>query len=159
VLLALILLSSLFALTRFMPLIMIVLVGPTVAVLLLANMLDLGSELPAVLHLSEQRASKVIFFFAVVMVAFVLILGIEVWMLGPDLQTDGLHGLLAPEVLDFGAQPVLIHDLDGNFEPLGVLYLGGNADLYVLYDVCTENVRFVPVGSSRVEFIDEITCP
>jgi DNA-binding NarL/FixJ family response regulator len=159
ILLAFLLLSSLFALTRFMPLILIVLVGPTVAVILLANMLDLGQELPTVLQLPEQRASKVILFLAVVVIVFVLIMGVEVWVLGPDLQADGLHGYLAPEVLDFGAQPVLIHDLDGNLEPLGVLYLGGNADLYVLYDVCTENVRFVPVGSSRVEFIDEITCP
>jgi hypothetical protein len=43
--------------------------------------------------------------------------------------------------------PVIVYDLDGNLEPLGALYLGGNADLYVLYDPCAETVRFVPVGS------------
>jgi hypothetical protein len=53
----------------------------------------------------------------------------------------------------------MIFDLDEKNEPLGALYLGGNADLYVLYDPCVETVRFVPVGSSRVMFIDEVTCP
>jgi hypothetical protein len=62
------------------------------------------------------------------------------------------------QVLGFYAQPVTFFDLDGNLEPLGMLYLGGNADLYVLYDPCTEIVRFAPVGSSRVELIDEVTC-
>jgi hypothetical protein len=53
---------------------------------------------------------------------------------------------------------MMLYDLDGNFPPLGALYLGGNADLYVLYDPCTERVRLVPVGSSRVEMVDEIRC-
>lgn len=52
-----------------------------------------------------------------------------------------------------------LYDLDGILEPLGALYLGGNADLYVLYDPCAEIVRMVPVGSSRVELVDRVTCP
>jgi hypothetical protein len=51
------------------------------------------------------------------------------------------------------------HHSAGECAQLGALYLGGNADLYVLYDPCVETVRFVPVGSSRVMFIDEVTCP
>ena len=52
-----------------------------------------------------------------------------------------------------------MYDLDGNLEPLGALYLGGKADLYVLYDPCAETVRMVPVGSSRVELVDQVDCP
>jgi len=48
--------------------------------------------------------------------------------------------------------------LDENREPIEVLYLGGNADLYVLYDPCEEVTRMVPVGSSRVDVIDQVTC-
>ena len=80
-------------------------------------------------------------------------------MTGSLKRTDGLHGFLAPEALGFSAKPVTLIDLDGNLEPLGALYLGGNADLYVLYDICTKSLRFVPVGSSRVEFVDQIVCP
>ena len=56
------------------------------------------------------------------------------------------------------ARPVMVFDLDEKHEPLGALYLGGNADLYVLYDPCVETVRFVPVGASRVELIDQVIC-
>jgi hypothetical protein len=50
------------------------------------------------------------------------------------------------------------YDLDEKQAPLVALYLGGNPDLYVLHDPCTETVRFVPVGSSRVEHADRVTC-
>jgi hypothetical protein len=53
----------------------------------------------------------------------------------------------------------MLYDLDEKQEPLGALYLGGNADLYVLYDPCEEAVKLVPVGSSRVEVIDQVICP
>jgi DNA-binding NarL/FixJ family response regulator len=39
------------------------------------------------------------------------------------------------------------------------LYLGGNADLYVLVDPCDEDtVEFVSVGSTRLVVIDEVVC-
>ena len=53
----------------------------------------------------------------------------------------------------------ILVDLDGNLEPLSALYLGGNADLYVLYDPCEETTRLVPVGPSRVELVDRVVCP
>ena len=62
----------------------------------------------------------------------------------------------SPAVLS--ARPVVLYDLDGNLEPLGALYLGGNADLYVLYDPCARTTRLVPVGSSRVEMVDQVSC-
>jgi hypothetical protein len=44
-------------------------------------------------------------------------------------------------------------------EPRGVLYLGGNADLYVLVNPCEDDtVEFVSVGSSRLVVIDEVSC-
>ena len=85
-------------------------------------------------------------------------LGGEVFVRGPDLRTDGVHGILVTKVLDVSARPVMLYDLDEKQEPLGALYLGGNADLYVLYDPCAETVRLVPVGSSRVEVIDQVNC-
>jgi hypothetical protein len=116
-------------------------------------------ELPDALHLPHLGARRVVVFLAVVIIAFLLILGAEVWITGPDLRTDGLHGFLSPDVLGFGARPVTLYELNGNLEPQGALYLGGNADLYVFYDPCVETVRLVPVGSSRVEMVDFVTCP
>jgi DNA-binding NarL/FixJ family response regulator len=158
-LMILVLLSFLFWLTSFFPLIMVVVFGPVVSVLLLANLLDLDKELPEALHLPHLGTRRVIGFFGVVIILFLMILGAEVWIIGPDLRTDGLHGYLVPEVLGFSANPITLYDLDGNLDPLGALYLGGNADLYVLYDPCTETVRMVPVGSSRVELVDQVVCP
>jgi DNA-binding NarL/FixJ family response regulator len=158
-LMTLILLSFLFWLTSIFPLIMVVFLGPVVGVLLLANILDLDQELPEALHLPHLGARRAIAFFAIVIILFLMIIGVEVWIRGPVLRTDGLHGFLAPEVLGFRARPVTLYDLDGNLEPLGALYLGGNADLYVLYDPCADTVRMVPVGSSRVELVDEVICP
>jgi DNA-binding NarL/FixJ family response regulator len=158
-LMILVLLSFLFWLTSFFPLIMVVVFCPVVSVLLLANLLDLDQELPEALHLPHLGTRRVIGFFGVVIILFLMILGAEVWIIGPDLRTDGLHGYLVPEVLGFSANPITLYDLDGNLDPLGALYLGGNADLYVLYDPCTETVRMVPVGSSRVELVDQVVCP
>ncbi len=94
-----------------------------------------------------------------VIVVFLIIIGAEVWIKGPDLRSEGLHGFLAPEALGFSARPMMLYDLDGRFDPFGALYLGGNADLYVLYDPCEEIVRLVPVGSFRVEMVDRVVCP
>jgi hypothetical protein len=52
----------------------------------------------------------------------------------------------------------MVFDLDEKHEPLRALYLGGNAAQYALYDSCVETIRLVPVGSSRVALIDQVTC-
>ncbi len=40
-----------------------------------------------------------------------------------------------------------------------MLYLGGNADLYVLVHPCDgDTVEFVSVGSTRLVVIDEVAC-
>jgi hypothetical protein len=158
VLLALLVVGIMLLVATAMPLIMVVLVGPGIAIVLLASLLNLSDELPERLHLPHLEPGRVIAFLGVVILVFLLVLGMEVLILGPDLQADGLHGVLAPAVLGLRARPVMLHDLDEKQEPLEALYLGGNADLYVLYDPCTDTIRFVPVSSSRVEQIDEVTC-
>ena len=90
------------------------------------------------------------------LLAIMLALSFEVFVRGPDLRHDGLHGFLAPKVLDLTARPAMFYDLDGNHEPLGALYLGGNADLYVLYDPNKKCVRMIPIGSTRVEIVNKV---
>jgi len=131
--------------------------GPAVGIVLLANILGVDDELPEALHL-PRLSGRVLTLLGVLLLIFLIVLGGEVLIRGPDLRTDGMHGILAPGVLGLSARPVMLYDLDGNLEPLGALYLGGNADLYVLYDPCAETVRFVPVGSSRVELVGEVAC-
>ena len=154
----LLVLSIMLLLTRVMTLIMVLFVGPAVAILLVANVLELDDELPNFLHLPHLDSWRVLGFLGLILIVFLLALGAEVLIMGPDLRADGLHGILAPKVLGFKAIPMMLYDLDEKHEPLGALYLGGNADLYVLYDPCTETVRLVPVGSSRVELIDRVDC-
>ena len=139
-------------------LILILVFGVGTAVLLLGNYLGLGDELPEILRISPGSLKRVIIIMGILTILFLVLLSAEVLVEGPDLRTDGVHGFMAPTVLGLGARPARLFDLDGKFEPIEVLYIGGNADLYVLYDPCEKVTRMVPVGSSRVEMIDEVTC-
>lgn len=143
----------------YAPLPVILVLGPAVAITLLAAVLDLNRDLPLLLRLPHITAWRVFATMGVLMLVLLIALSVEVVIWGPNLQVDGLHGVLAPAVFGFTAQPVMVFDLAGENEPLGALYLGGNADLYVLYNPCEETVEFVPVGSSRVRFVDQVTCP
>ena len=158
VLLALLVLLIMVFIFKIMPLVMVMFIGPAVIIILIANVLDLDDALPNLFHLPHLDSWRVLGFLGLVLVIFLLAVGAEVLIMGPDLRTDGLHGIIAPQVLGFSAKPVMLYDLDEQHEPLGALYLGGNADLYVLYDPCVENVSMVPVGSSRVELIDQVDC-
>ena len=111
------------------------------------------------LTLPKGKGAQTVVIVGGVLLVLMFGLSVEVFLVGPDLRSDGMHGLLVTRMLDLSAGPAMIYDLNEKHEPLGVLYLGGNADLYVLYDPCKETVRFIPVGSSRVEFIDEVECP
>jgi DNA-binding NarL/FixJ family response regulator len=156
---ALLVLFVMTLIAQYAELIVILFVGPAVGVVLLANALGLDDQLPPLLHVGHLGTRRVLVTVGAFLVVFLVALSAEVQVEGPDLRTDGMHGWLAPKALGLSARPVMIFDLDEKNEPLGALYLGGNADLYVLYDPCAETVRFVPVGSSRVMFIDEVTCP
>ncbi len=142
------------SLVRAMPLIMVLFVGPAVAVVLVANVLGLDDGLPGWLHLPHLDSWRVLGFLGIILILFLLTLGAEVLIMGPDLRPDGLHGFLAPKVLGFRAKPVILYDLEEKHEPLGALYLGGNADLYVLYDPLHEGCHirageFIPRGFGR----------
>jgi len=139
-------------------LVLILVIGSGAAILLIANFLGLGDDLPELLRISNVGMKRNITILTTLVILFLALLSAEVVVLKPDLRTDGVHGILAPTVLGLVARPARVHDLDGNLDPLEVLYIGGNADLYVLFDPCTDDVRLVPVGSSRVVMIDEVIC-
>jgi CheY-like chemotaxis protein len=136
-----------------------ILIGTIVVLVVLANVLGLENQLPDALKLPKHAVANALILDGVLFLILMIVLSAEVFLVGPNLFPDGLHGFLAPKVLDLSAKPVMIYDLNEKYEPLGALYLGGNADLYVLYDPCKKTVRMIPVGSSRVEYIPEVQCP
>lgn len=128
-LLALWVLSITFLLNQLAQVVLIMLVGPFVGIVVLANILGLDEELPDLLKMSGDKSGRVLVVVGLLLLLFMVVLGAEVLIRGADLRTDGLHGILAPKVLDLDAHPVMLNDLDEKYEPLGALYLGGNADL------------------------------
>jgi len=139
-------------------LIVVIFIGPLVGTILLANILGMADHLPENLRLSSRGFRRIIAIITLLLILFLSILSLEVLVAGPDLRPDGVHGILAPEVLGLNARPVKVFDLDEKQEPIEALYLGGNGDLYVLFDPCEGLTRMVPVGSSRVTVIDRVTC-
>lgn len=137
----------------------IIMIGEIIAALLLIYAMKLDDKLPSFLTIARPIFRPAILTISTLLTVLVFALSVEIFILGPDLRADGMHGYLAPKVLDMSARPAMIYDLNEKHEPLGALYLGGNADLYVLYDPCEKVVRFIPVGSARVELIDKVQCP
>lgn len=140
-------------------LLVVLIIGPLMGVALLARALGLEDELPPVLRMGRLDRRRLVAGTAVVVIVVALFLGREAFITGPDLRTDGVHGILATQVLGFSAQPVTATAVDGSRDPFDTLYLGGNADLYVLYNPCTETVEFVSVGSTHITVIEEVSCP
>lgn len=133
-------------------------VGPVVSLSVLAKILDADDELPRVLQIRGVSTRAVMSGGAVVLILFVGVLVYETEIVGPDLRNDGVHGWIAPRVLGVGAQPVEATNVNTE-EVREVLYLGGNADLYVLVDPCRNGeVEMVSVGAHRLVIIDQITC-
>lgn len=133
--------------------------GPAIAASILAWIVGASEELPRFMRIEGVSGRSVIAGSLVVTAAFIGLLGYEVLVGGPDLRTDGVHGYLAPRILGVTAQPVRAVNLNTD-EVNEVLYLGGNADLYVLVYVCDDNaVKYLSVSTQRLEVIDEITCP
>jgi hypothetical protein len=94
-----------------------------------------------------------------VLLAFLTVLTVEATVVGPDFGPSGAREFIAPTVLGFSAQPMQAYDVNEAGPPREVLYLGGNADLYVLVDPCNDDeVEYVSVGSQRLVVIDEVTC-
>jgi hypothetical protein len=147
------------SLAAYASLVMILIIGPLIGVAMLARALDLEDELPPILRMGRLRRGSLLAGTGVVVILVALVLGREAFITGPDLRTDGVHGILAGQVLGFSAQPVTATTVDGSRSPFDTLYLGGNADLYVLYNPCTDVVEFVSVGSTRITVIEEVSCP
>jgi DNA-binding NarL/FixJ family response regulator len=158
VLLALLVLSVTFVLADLAPLVLVLFVGPAIAVVLLASVLGLTDELPALLEVPRLDARRVVVVAGLILLIFVFALGVEVWLIGPDLQTDGIHGILAPTVLGVSGRPVLVVDEQGKKQPEGALYLGGIGEIYVLYDPCESEVKYISTGDVQLEIIDQVHC-
>jgi DNA-binding NarL/FixJ family response regulator len=138
---------------------LVMVIGPTVAVAVTARAADFTDELPRFLRLEKIRPRRMLVGAGAVLVLFMALLAGESLLAGPDLGTRGEGGWIAPRVLGFNAQPMQAFDVDTGGEPRERLYLGGNADLYVLVDPCNDDtVELVSVGSTRLVVIDEITC-
>jgi DNA-binding NarL/FixJ family response regulator len=131
--------------------------GITFALILLAHVMGSNDFLPPWLTIAKDRVRGTLAIISGLVLVLLVVLTVEVFE-GPDLRADGVHGFLAPKAIGLSARPAIIHDLDDKYKPIQVLYLGGNADLYVLYDPCEKVVRMIPVGSSRVKMIKEVEC-
>ena len=137
---------------------LVLIAGPAVAIAIIAKALNADSEIPKPIRIEGIQPGVAIAGALLALLAFLGVLAYEVFIVGPDLRTDGEHGLLTPRVLGINAQPVMAFSVDTG-EANEYLYLGGNADLYVLVDPCDEGrVDMVSVGSQRLVVIDEITC-
>lgn len=139
--------------------VLVVFVGPIVSIAILAWALDAGDDFPKVLRIKGVSTRVVIAGGLTAVLLFFGLLAYETLVVGPDLRTDGEHGYIAPRVLGIRAQPMHALNVDTG-EQSDLLYLGGNADLYILVDPCdNDRVDYVSVGAHRLTVIDEITCP
>jgi hypothetical protein len=144
--------------SQFGQLLFALFVGPFVGGLLLAKMFDLDDDLPAVLQITRLRPGSAIAGAAVVFALFLALLSYDVINRGPEFDENGESGWIAPSVLGFNAQPVLVTAVEsGTLSEM--LYLGGNADLYVLVDPCDgDRVDYVSVGATKLTVIDRVAC-
>ena len=139
-------------------LVLVLVVGPAVAVSLLARALGLESELPRILRLEGYSQRRAIAGGVLVVGLFVAGLAIEALFVGPSFNTSGAQGYLMPTTVGFKATPMLVRDVESGRDD-ELLYLGGNADLYVMVDPCDDDkVFYVSVGSTRLLVIDEVDC-
>jgi len=147
------------ALSTWADIVLMLVIGPIVGVSLLASTVDLTSEMPSMLRIDFARPRRAVFAAIAIVFVFISALGIEVLTRGPEFGEKGAEGGLVTKFMGFKAQPVIVTDVDGALPVRQRLYLGGNADLYVLVDPCDgDKITMVSVGSSRIEVVDEISC-
>ena len=159
VVLFVVVLAAVAVLATYVDLILALFVGPAVVVAITAAVLGVSDELPPILRHTTFKMRRFVITVLTLVFALLLVLSVEALVRGPGFGPGGVNGVLMHRLIGFRAQPVLVTDVDGTREPREVLYLGGNADLYVLVDPCRDDlVEFVSVGSSRLENIEEVTC-
>jgi DNA-binding NarL/FixJ family response regulator len=147
------------ALSIWADIVLVLVIGPIVGISLLAATLDLTSEIPSMLRIEILRPRRAAFVAIAIGFFFITALGVEVLIRGPEFGERGAEGGLVTKFMGFKAQPVIVTDVDGALPVRERLYLGGNADLYVLVDACNgDKIEMVSVGSSRIEVVDEISC-
>ena len=140
-------------------LVLVFIIGPIMTISIIARVLDLNDELPPILRIEHIGPPRLLTLGATALLVVLTGLAAESLFVGPDLGTRGAGGYIAPSILGFNAQPVRAIDLTTDSQPKELLYLGGNADLYVLVDPCNDSeVEMVPVSTRRLVVIDEITC-
>lgn len=138
---------------------LVLVIGPLTALAILARALDLSDQLPRFLRIERVSPTKVLVGGTAALLLFLGLLGAEAIYRGPQFGPEGARGWIAPHVLGFSAQPVRVFNVETRDPPRELLYLGGNADLYVLVDPCNDdNVEYVSVGRHRLEVIDKVTC-
>lgn len=146
-------------LSVYADLVLIVVFGPIVAASVLASTLGLSLEMPSVLRIDFDRPKRAAFAASAIALLFLSALSAEVLVQGPTFGEKGAEGFLVPKFMGFSARPAIVTDVDGALPVRQRLYLGGNADLYILVDPCNDDtIEMVSVGSSRIEIIDEISC-
>lgn len=146
-------------LSVYADLVLILVIGPIVAMSLLAAALDLTAELPGVFRMEFVRPRRAAMASVAIGLLFLAALGGEVLIKGPAFGENGAEGVLVPKFMGFRAQPAIVADVDGALPVRQRLYLGGNADLYVFVDPCNDDqIEMVSVGSSRIVIVDEISC-
>ena len=157
---AILIVTALSTFTAFAEIVMALFVGPIVALLLAAKAFDIDDELPRALRPTRLNPGRTAIGAGAVLLFGLTVLSAEVIAVGPQFAQNGAAGIIAPRVLGFSATPVMHIEVDGSREPRPLLYLGGNADLYVLVDPCDgDKVEIVSVGSSRLNVIDTVPCP
>ena len=140
-------------------LVLVLVVGPIVGISLLAFTLDLTSEMPSMLRIDFARPRRAAFTAMAIVFLFIAALSTEVLLRGPEFNEKGAESGFVTAFMGFKAQPVIVTDVDGALPVRQRLYLGGNADLYVLLDPCDgDKIEMVSVGSSRIEVVEDISC-
>jgi CheY-like chemotaxis protein len=139
---------------------LVLVIGPITGIAILARALDLSDQLPRFLRIQRVSPTKVLVGGTAALLLFLGLLGAEAIYRGPEFGPEGERGWIAPHVLGFSAQPMRVFNVETGDPPRELLYLGGNADLYVLVDPCNDDlVEYVSVGRHRLVVIDEVACP
>ena len=159
ILIAVMILAVTAVLAVYADLVLIILIGPIVAVSLIAATIGLSAELPRLLRIEFVHPRRAAFVSMAILLLFLSALSLEVLVRGPAFNEKGAEGGLVTKFMGFRAQPAIVTDVDDKLPVRQRLYLGGNADLYVLVDPCDgDRIEMVSVGSSRIEIVDEISC-